>query len=163
LKLRAEVRAGEWLAEMKTNGELKQGGDRKSKNQGREGTTLIDANITRDQSSNWQKLANIPTSDREHYIAEKKDKGEPISSREFNMAAEHIYKQRLLFIFINSIPVRCQKIYCAPDARQRSTDAKRSINPETGRVLGLVNTKKATVPVTEHTAGEKTVNSYITK
>ena len=54
IKLEAQRKAGEFLKE-----EIQQGGDRRSKSSH---TTLklSDINVTRDQSSNWQKLADIP-------------------------------------------------------------------------------------------------------
>ena len=70
IKLRAERRAGELLKET-----AKQGGDRQSE-QGKamsNGTTLVDMGISRDQSSKWQKMANIPEEKFENYIEVQKE------------------------------------------------------------------------------------------
>jgi N6-adenosine-specific RNA methylase IME4 len=62
IRLRAERRAGELLAEMKERGEREdRGGDRKSKSSG---ATLIlpkltDLGVTKSQSSNWQRMAGL--------------------------------------------------------------------------------------------------------
>ena len=70
IKLRSERRAGELLKET-----AKQGGDRQSE-QGKamsNGTTLVDMGISRDQSSKWQKMANIPEEKFENYIEVQKE------------------------------------------------------------------------------------------
>jgi hypothetical protein len=68
IRIRAERRAGELLKEMAVTGERqKAGGDRKKSKSN--GTTLIDLGITRDQSSQWQRLAEIPTEEFEAALA----------------------------------------------------------------------------------------------
>jgi N6-adenosine-specific RNA methylase IME4 len=73
IRLRAQRRGGELLAEMKKNGERANiGGD--GRNQHTRGsqsgcTTLADLGITRGESSKWQKLAAIPEADFEASIA----------------------------------------------------------------------------------------------
>jgi len=67
IKLRAERRAGELLKE-----EIKSGGDRKSKSRSK-ATTLIDMGVSKDQSSKWQKIANIPEEKFENYIEVQKE------------------------------------------------------------------------------------------
>ena len=58
IRLRAERRCGELIREQQESGEIEsRGGDRKTKSSG---TTLNDIGITRDQSSKFQKLADIP-------------------------------------------------------------------------------------------------------
>jgi hypothetical protein len=72
--MRAEVKAGELLAEMKARGERQaKGGDRKSKSSG--GTLIVtppklaDLGVTKTQSSRWQRLAALPKEDQEAKIA----------------------------------------------------------------------------------------------
>lgn len=60
IKVRAERRAGEMLAEMATNGQrARQGGDRRGESKS-DAATLKDLGVSRDQSSRWQKLAATP-------------------------------------------------------------------------------------------------------
>jgi hypothetical protein len=73
VRLRAEIRAGELLKAMKQSGEradkkdnLKRGPKSNSPTSG----TLSGLGITKDQSSQWQKLAEVPEKEREAYIAE---------------------------------------------------------------------------------------------
>ena len=67
IKLRAERRAGELLKET-----AKHGGDRKSKSRS-QGGTLIEIGITKNQSSKWQKIANIPEEKFENFIEVQKE------------------------------------------------------------------------------------------
>ena len=65
IRLRAERRAGELLIEMSGNGTRQtKGGDRKSKSKGETliEPSLSDLGITKQQSSDWQKLARVPES-----------------------------------------------------------------------------------------------------
>jgi hypothetical protein len=73
IRLRAEIRAGELLGEMKETGQRDsdKGGDRRS----RSGDTtvkpqLADLGITKEQSSQWQQVAAIPKREREAYFAD---------------------------------------------------------------------------------------------
>jgi hypothetical protein len=76
IRIRAERKAGVLLKEMKDTGQRqKPGGDRK-KSKSRD-TTLKDLGITRDQSSKWQQLADIPA---EEFEAEMSKPGPPIST-----------------------------------------------------------------------------------
>jgi hypothetical protein len=77
IRLRAERRAGQLLKDMKERGERqKKGGDRKSKS--RRPTlisdttpkpTIAELGITKDQSSQWQGLAEVPEKEFEELIA----------------------------------------------------------------------------------------------
>jgi hypothetical protein len=76
IKLRAERRAGELLAEMGENEQRqRRGGDRKSKLHDEtliEPPTLSDLGITKSQSSRWQQEAKVPEETFEQYVAETK-------------------------------------------------------------------------------------------
>ena len=71
IRIRAERRAGELLREMKETGNRDAGGgDRRSSSRP---TTMIppklsDLGITRDQSSKWQQLANVPAAEFERAV-----------------------------------------------------------------------------------------------
>jgi hypothetical protein len=71
IRIRAERRAGQLLKEMKENGqrENNHGGDRKSRSRSSTmKTTLADIGVSKDQSSQWQRLAEIPEKDFEDEI-----------------------------------------------------------------------------------------------
>lgn len=75
IKVRAERRAGEMLTDMAKSGKrASTGGDKKSSSQP---TTMIptlsDLNVSRDQSSRWQKLAAIPDKTFEAALAVVKE------------------------------------------------------------------------------------------
>ena len=65
IKLRAERRAGELLKETVERGGT---GANQYKELKSKGTTLADIGISRDQSSKWQKIANIPEEKFENYL-----------------------------------------------------------------------------------------------
>lgn len=69
IKIRAERRAGELLREMEKTGERAGRGQPKVMSHD---TTLPDLSISRDQSSRWQKLADIPEQEFEDRIVEQK-------------------------------------------------------------------------------------------
>ncbi len=60
IRIRAERRVGQLLKEMEQRGTREgRGGDRRSKSKSR-ATTLNDLGVSKDQSSQWQKLADVP-------------------------------------------------------------------------------------------------------
>ena len=77
VRIRAERRAGELLREMKVSGQRQKqgdsGGNRKqtSRNQtsAAPAAKLADLNITRDQSSKWQQLAEVPEAEFERAVS----------------------------------------------------------------------------------------------
>src|SRR6516164_4559690 len=74
IRLRAERRAGELLAEMKecNQRDTGMGGDRKSRSPDAT-VKLADLGVTKQQSSRWQKLAKLDESDFEDIIVTSKD------------------------------------------------------------------------------------------
>jgi N6-adenosine-specific RNA methylase IME4 len=72
IRLRAERRAGELLAEMKQRGERDPGG--KGKIESRPTTQLKDLGVTKTQSSRWQALAAIPQEKFESVVADARSK-----------------------------------------------------------------------------------------
>jgi hypothetical protein len=79
IRVRAERRAGELLRDTE-----KHPAGRPSKSVERDDQlppTLTEMNITKDQSSQWQRLASVPEETFEKKIAEAKDSDEPLSLR----------------------------------------------------------------------------------
>jgi|SRR6185295_77051 len=83
LKLRAEIRAGELLAEMEKNkgargqGRPRLGGGTEQPPKD-ETPTLKDLGVTKTQSSRWQQLAALPPEEQEQRIARAKQKAEAV-------------------------------------------------------------------------------------
>lgn len=74
VRIRAERRGGEILHDMRKNNELEgQGGDRKSKSNGGTLKTLDDLGISKNESSRYQKIAEIPEETFEEKIKNTKD------------------------------------------------------------------------------------------
>jgi N6-adenosine-specific RNA methylase IME4 len=91
IRKRAEIRAGELLAEMAKRGERDMGhGDRKSGSQDAT-PKLADLGVTKTQSSRWQKLAALDDAGREAHIAAAKR--EAIRSAELPSAARTAEKR----------------------------------------------------------------------
>lgn len=78
IRLRAERRAGEMLREMKDNGQ-RQKRAQPSKDLTSRATTLSELGITRDQSSKWQALAEVPEEQFEEALRDPATK--PSTSR----------------------------------------------------------------------------------
>jgi hypothetical protein len=91
IRLRAEIRAGELLAEMKVRGERQKPGDvgtpksrkRKDGSSALPSTAprLSDLGVTKTQSSRWQKLAALPRAQQDALIARAKSKAEQAIER----------------------------------------------------------------------------------
>ena len=95
IKLRAERRAGEILKEMATAGTRDSGVLNLSRGHspvtpGARLPRLSDLNVTKNQSYEWQQLADVPEETFEAYLGEKRAKGEPVSSSE---ARRHLARQ----------------------------------------------------------------------
>ena len=81
IKIRAERRAGELLGVMEKN---KGGGDHRSEHRSHDATgdmpTLSDLDITKSQSSRWQKIATISIQLFERFITDTRSKGKELTS-----------------------------------------------------------------------------------
>jgi hypothetical protein len=80
IRMRAEIRAGELLREMKKNKGARASGSNQHKKKVRSqpdtAPTLTDIGITKTQSSRWQKLAKMPKTEQEKKIETAKRKAE---------------------------------------------------------------------------------------
>lgn len=74
LRLRAERKAGTFLAGLKLRG-----GDRKSKGQ-RASLKLEDLGVTRDQSKRWQRLASVPDGEFSSYLDVSRSQGQEVTA-----------------------------------------------------------------------------------
>jgi hypothetical protein len=88
LKLRAERRLGELLAET-----VDHGGDRRSKSHR---TTLngLPEGVSKTQSSRWQRIARVPLRDFEKYVKDVKDSGEELTTAGLLDLAKSLEKDR---------------------------------------------------------------------
>lgn len=78
IRLRAERRCAQVLADMALNGErARSGGDMRKESTP---SILSELGISPDESSRWQKLADADPADFEQYIAESRDAGKPITT-----------------------------------------------------------------------------------
>jgi hypothetical protein len=99
IKLRAERRAGEMLKEGAQNGHRQTAADGRPKKVSND-TTLIqpvklrEIGLTRDQSSQWQSIAEIPEEDFERTIKETKQSGEELTQRDILKVAKEIKEEK---------------------------------------------------------------------
>lgn len=77
IRLRAERKGGEFIAEAKASGELRGQGQRDETSSA---TRFDEVGITYDQSSDWQAIAAIPEPDFEAIVADAKANGERITT-----------------------------------------------------------------------------------
>ena len=82
IKVRAERRCGEMLRDSAATGQraTKERHGQNAASHRATLTTLRDLNITRDESSRWQKLASIPAKDFEETVAVEKAKGAGVTT-----------------------------------------------------------------------------------
>lgn len=76
IKLRAERKAGEMLADMEKN----KGGRPSKKNQSHDVTSLADIGVSRKQSSRWQQIAKVPEEKFEQHIERQRESGAELTS-----------------------------------------------------------------------------------
>lgn len=106
IKVRAERRAGEMLAEMKVNGSRHDGVNAKNLRESHDTTpeapTLEKLGVSRDQSSRWQKLAAIPEDKFEEAVAAAKEVAHEVTTAAMlRVAAPPADSERVQKIEIN--------------------------------------------------------------
>jgi N6-adenosine-specific RNA methylase IME4 len=124
IKIRAERRMGELLREMKEDGELQHGGDRKSESRFHR-ATLNDIGISRTQSFRWQRTASLPESIFEAYIRETKERQEEITTNAILAIVHARLKEE-----------RLQKIVSTPSDTSTVDDLYRLI--DSGKRFGTI-------------------------
>ena len=98
IRLYAERRAGEILKET-----VEHGGDRKSKSRSTE-STLKNIGISKNQSSNWQHIADIPEEDFIQHIERTKDKDKELTTTDvLRLAKKYDRKEENYLRVINEI------------------------------------------------------------
>ena len=74
IKLRAERKAGELLSDMAESGQRPRGRKKESHE-----STLSDLGVSRDESSRWQREAEVPAGKFESWVAERNASGEEVT------------------------------------------------------------------------------------
>jgi hypothetical protein len=75
VRMEAQARAGELLREMAERGDRKRAGETYQA-----GTSLADLGVTRNESSRWQRVAEVPEQVRQEYVEETKAAGGEVST-----------------------------------------------------------------------------------
>jgi len=105
IRMRAEIRAGELLREMKQKGERNEGGKQNLRPGSHAATPgkqpkLSDLGVSKTQSSRWQKLAALPKPEQETFIESAKkgahDSIESAPKRKSNGAAKSVQPSAIL-------------------------------------------------------------------
>jgi hypothetical protein len=144
IRLRAEIRAGELLAEMKVRGERQKAGDKagganKKKSNNNTALPLLvpklsDLGVTQMQSSRWQKLAALPRAEQEALIARAKHKAEQAIDRAAKRKGKQPSKENDVG---REMPVSRAAINCALKVRELVLKDARAMKPEDRETLLL--------------------------
>jgi N6-adenosine-specific RNA methylase IME4 len=116
IRMRAEIRAGELLADMKARGERRKDGQR-SQPATAAIPPLADLGVSKTQSSRWQKLAALPKAERETKIERAKQQARRVLDRTaVDKKAERQVKEAALAAKIRALPeIKAGVIYADPE------------------------------------------------